>query len=76
MVTVQDALATKSTPDTAMVFEPATAVRTSAAPPVLAQVPPNVEGVATITPAGSVSVKPMSAVAAAALVIVNVNFAG
>ena len=76
MVTVQDALAVKSTPDTVMVFIPAVAVRASAAPVVSVQVPPKVAGVATITPAGSVSVKPISTVAVALLVIVNVSFAG
>ena len=67
--------AAMSAPETVMVLIPAVAVRTKAAPPVLAQLPPNVAGEATTSPAGNVSVNPRSLVAGAdaGFDIVNVS---
>ena len=76
IVTVQLASpAPISTPATVIVLMPAVAVRDSAIPVVLIQLPPKVTGLATTKPAGRVSVKPRSlaAAAAAGLVIVKVR---
>ena len=78
IVTVQEAKpATISTPATVMLPAPATAVRLSAAPVLLVQLPPNVTGLATTNPTGRVSVKPTSLVmgAEAGLVMVKVSVA-
>lgn len=69
-------MASISTPVTVITPVPAVAVRTKAAPPVEAQVPPKAFGVEMTTPAGKVSVKPISAVAVALLDMVNVSVDG
>jgi len=73
IVIVQEALPDKSTPATVMVGNPEVAVRESAAPVVLLQVPPNVAGLATTTSPGSVSVNPISLVGVDLLTIVKVS---
>ena len=76
-MTVQGAApAAISTPVTVMVLVPAVAVRTSAAPALLVQVPARPFGVEIITPTGRVSVKPISLVSVALLVMVNVSAEG